>query len=283
MLVKGAPGGDCSVISINWWSALIISEKTTWDQLIIDFCSALERLRSLIFIWVLCLFHEWQWLFNWNHCFGSTMMCSCEVVMPLVFTRGQFWPSGIVIACVCVSVRVSVCVYQSLACPHDNSSAVHARITKFGWETQNTLVKMPIILGGDRPWPSRSNLTWKSNFTSFWACPHDNFSLVSVRITKYGPEMHLSMVKKPIVLGVDWPWSSMSNLICKSNFIPFWACPYNNLSSVQATITKFGPEMHLNTVKIPVDFGRDKPSASILFLIVKAIFFYLFALFLYHI
>ena len=50
----------------------------------------------------------------------------------LIFTRGQFWPSGIVIACVCVSVRVSVCVYQSLACPHDNSSAVHARITKFG-------------------------------------------------------------------------------------------------------------------------------------------------------
>ena len=95
-----------------------------------------------------------------------------------IFTRGQFWPSGIVIACVCVSVRVSVCVYQSLPCPHDNSSAVHARITKFRWETQNIFVKMPIILGGDRPWPSRSNLTWKSNFTSFWACPHDNFSLV---------------------------------------------------------------------------------------------------------
>ena len=32
----------------------------------------------------------------------------------LIFTRGQFWPSGIVVACVCVSVcpcvRVSVCV-----------------------------------------------------------------------------------------------------------------------------------------------------------------------------
>ena len=78
--------------------------------------------------------------------------------------------------CVCPCVRVSV--YQSLACPRDNSSAVHARITKFGWETQNTLVKMPIIFGGDWPWPSRSNLTWKSKFTSFWACPHDNFSLV---------------------------------------------------------------------------------------------------------
>ena len=97
-----------------------------------------------------------------------------------LFTRGQFWPSGIVITCVCVSVRVSVClcVYQSLACLHNNLSAVHARITKFGWETQNTLVKMPIIFWGDRLWPSRSNVTWKSNFISFWACPHDNFSLV---------------------------------------------------------------------------------------------------------
>ena len=144
------------------------------------------------------------------------------------FTRGQFWPSGIVIACVCVSG--CPCVYQSLACPHDNSSAGQARITKFGSEIQNTLVKMPIVFGGDRPWPSRSNLTWKSNFTSFWACPHDNFSPVWGRITKFGPEMHLSTVKKPIVLGVDWPWSSRSNLTCKPKFIPFWACLYNNLS-----------------------------------------------------
>ena len=30
-----------------------------------------------------------------------------------------------------LSVYLSVCVYQSLACPHDNSSAVQARITKF--------------------------------------------------------------------------------------------------------------------------------------------------------
>ena len=39
----------------------------------------------------------------------------------IIFTRGQFWPSGIVIACVCGSVCpcVCVCVYQSLACPHD--------------------------------------------------------------------------------------------------------------------------------------------------------------------
>ena len=39
-----------------------------------------------------------------------------------VFTRGQFWPSGIVVACVCLCVRLSV--RQSRACPHDNSSPV---------------------------------------------------------------------------------------------------------------------------------------------------------------
>ena len=57
-------------------------------------------------------------------------------VMPsrFIFTRGQFWPSGIVIACVCVCVHVCVCqsVHQSLACPRDNSGPVQARINKFG-------------------------------------------------------------------------------------------------------------------------------------------------------
>ena len=73
------------------------------------------------------------------------------------FTRGQFWPSGIVVASVCLSV--CLCVRQSLACPRDNLSPVQARITKFGPEEQNTLVKIPIVLGVNWPWTSRSNLT----------------------------------------------------------------------------------------------------------------------------
>ena len=75
----------------------------------------------------------------------------------LFFTRGQFWPSGIVVASVCLSV--CLCVRQSLACPRDNLSPVQARITKFGPEEQNTLVKIPIVLGVNWPWTSRSNLT----------------------------------------------------------------------------------------------------------------------------
>ena len=64
----------------------------------------------------------------------------------IIFTLGQFWPSGIVVACVCVCVCLSVC--QSLACPRDNLGPVQARITKFGPKMQKTLVKVPIVLEG---------------------------------------------------------------------------------------------------------------------------------------
>ena len=163
-----------------------------------------------------------------------------------LFTRGQFWPSGIVIACVCVCVRVCVC--QSLACPRDNLGPVQARIAKLGPKMQKILVKVPIVffvffwgvgvgvgwgwgwgggwggggwggggvgwgVGGNWPWPSRSILTSKSKFTSFWACPDHNSSPIQVRITKFGPEVENSLVKVPIILGGNWPWPSRSNLI----------------------------------------------------------------------
>ena len=86
-----------------------------------------------------------------------------EMCVYPVFTRGQFWPSGIVVACVCVCVCVclSVClsVCQSLACPRDNSGPVQARIVKFRPKMQKTLVKVPIVFGANWPWPTRSNLT----------------------------------------------------------------------------------------------------------------------------
>ena len=52
-----------------------------------------------------------------------------------LLNRGQFWPSCVVIACICVWFR------QSRACRRYNLSPVWARITNFGSEVQNTLVK----------------------------------------------------------------------------------------------------------------------------------------------
>ena len=60
--------------------------------------------------------------------------------MYIVITLGQFWPPGIVVACVRPSVRHQVC-------PRDNSSPVQAWLTKFGPKMQNTLVKVPIVSG----------------------------------------------------------------------------------------------------------------------------------------
>ena len=127
-----------------------------------------------------------------------------------------------------VCVSVFVCVYQSRACPHDNSSPIQARITKFGPEMQNTLVWVPIVFGDDRPWSSRSNLTWKSNFTPFWACSHHYSSAIQARITKFWPKMHLSTVKIPTNFGLDWFWSSLSFSILKPIFLPnLFALPDN--------------------------------------------------------
>ena len=74
--------------------------------------------------------------------------------------------------CRCLRVSVCLCVRQSWACPSDISSTVQARITKFGPEKQNTLIKIPIVFWGNWAWPSRSNLTSNSKLTPFWACPN---------------------------------------------------------------------------------------------------------------
>ena len=67
------------------------------------------------------------------------------------FTWGQFWPPGIVVAC----VRPSVCCQ---VCPRDNSTPVQARLTKFGQKMQNTLAMVPIVFWG------QSSLTLKVKF-----------------------------------------------------------------------------------------------------------------------
>ena len=113
----------------------------------------------------------------------------------------------------CHCLHLCVCVCQSLACPCDNLGPVQARIAKFGSKMQKTLVKVPIVLGGNWPWPSRSNLTSKSEFTPFWAGPDHNSSPIQVRITKFRPEVENSLVKVPIILGGNWPWPSRSYLI----------------------------------------------------------------------
>ena len=65
----------------------------------------------------------------------------CYKAIQIVFTRGQFWPSGIVVACMCP------CVRQSWACLRDNSSLVRAWITKLGLKNEKYFAQGPYCFG----------------------------------------------------------------------------------------------------------------------------------------
>ena len=102
------------------------------------------------------------WLYMYIHIsfvFQNRMVHGC------CYPR-SVWPSGIIVACVCLSDHVSITWLRS--------------------------------------WLSRSNLISKSKFTPFWACPHDNSSPIQSRTTKFGPVVQNTLVKIPIVLRVDW-------------------------------------------------------------------------------
>ena len=59
-----------------------------------------------------------------------------------------------------------------------------------------------------------------------WVCPDDKSIPNEMRLSKFGPKMHLSTVKVPIDFGIDWSWSSVSfltsNLLYSTKFCVSW-------------------------------------------------------------
>ena len=64
-----------------------------------------------------------------------------------------------------VELNINLRIYPIWACPHHNPLSIQARSTKFGPDVENSLVKVPAVLGGNWPWPSRSNLISKVEFS----------------------------------------------------------------------------------------------------------------------
>ena len=114
------------------------------------------------------------------------------------------YPSGIVVACVCPCVCPCVCVNPQLV------RAITHHPFKLGSPNLDKRYKRP---WEDWSWPSRSNWTPKSKFTSFWACPCHNSPPIEVTISKFGAKMHLGTVQIPTNFGLDWNWSSIQFLI----------------------------------------------------------------------
>ena len=69
-----------------------------------------------------------------------------------------------------IELEIPCSIYPIFCCPGNKSPLIEARTTKLEQKMQNPLVKIPIILEVDWSWPSRSNLTFNSNFIGpmFW-------------------------------------------------------------------------------------------------------------------
>ena len=124
----------------------------------------------------------------------------------VIFYRRPFLAFGYC-RCLCLFVCVSVCVCGN----HMLVVKITHHLFELGSPNLDHRCKRPwlrslLILGGDWPWPSRSNLTSKSIITPFWACPCNNSSPLQARITKFEPELQNALVKIPIVLRVNWAW-----------------------------------------------------------------------------
>ena len=138
-----------------------------------------------------------------------------------VFTRGQYWPSGIVVACVCVYVCLSV--------NHELVRAIIHEPFKLGSPNVDQRCKRPwlrsLLFCGVTDGDLQGQIELESqNLPHFWlvSCPGHKSIPNKVRLSKFGPKMHLSTVKVPIDFGIDWSWSSVSfltsNLLYSTKF-----------------------------------------------------------------
>ena len=79
--------------------------------------------------------------------------CNINLINSHFYYPKPVLDTGIVVASVCLSLCLCLCVSIT------NSSPVQTRITRFGLEVQNTLVKILIVLEVDWCWSLWSNLT----------------------------------------------------------------------------------------------------------------------------
>ena len=118
----------------------------------------------------------------------------------------QLSPPASVCLCVCVSLRVNHLLVRPIA--RDPFKLWSPKI----WTKDAKDLKISRGGGG------QSTLSFKVKFIPCWACLHHNSLPIQARITKFGPEVENSLVKIPIVLDGNWPWSIRSHLILKIQF-----------------------------------------------------------------
>ena len=142
---------------------LVYCQLDSWEQVTVNVESEFYNFHSTKCIWK-CRLPKWRpFCPRGDELSNIPTWTDCREEVS-IFTGGQFWPSGIVIACVFVSMCVSVhvCVNHEIfrALTHYK---LKLWLAKFGPEVQNTLIKIHIVLWCDWHRSSRSNSIRKSN------------------------------------------------------------------------------------------------------------------------
>ena len=137
----------------------------------------------------------------------------CHPKVRIQFIRDQFWPSCIVLTCICPPM----CACQPRPCPRCNLLPVQSRFTKLG--TVQTPWLRSYCLGGWLTMTLKVHWNLKIKKSPFWTCPLDKSSPIEVWICKFGTKMPLSILKIPIYLELDWHWPASSCLIVRHIFL----------------------------------------------------------------
>ena len=111
------------------------------------------------------------------------------------------------------SVCVCVCINPKLVRAKTHHHLFKLKSPNSEKKMQKTLFNTSINFGIEWPCPSRSSLTYKNQNLCYFELVHTiihHLPPVLVRISKFGPKIHLSTVKIPINFRLDWLWFSGS-------------------------------------------------------------------------
>ena len=146
--------------------------------------------------------------------------------------------------CHCLCVCMCPCVCQSLACPHDNSGPVQAKISKFGPKMQRTLVKVPIVFGGNshirHSCAGRALLRWRKVCRRLWvqltsAVQAPMHSVAYMYIDSY----QFLPVSSSVMITCTYPFTADDNHLQKSTIVSSTRCHSTGYHDINPSFTNF--------------------------------------------
>ena len=172
-------------------------------------CKVRSKIRYSV-----CVLSRWSyrnedlegWLFR---------LVSDDDKLDILFFRRQVWAFGYC-HCLCLCVRI-------------NHELVRAE-THYPFKLGSSSLDQRYKNGGDRPWPSMSNLTWRWNCSSLWACLYHYSLAFQTTITQFGPQITIW----PVKILINWlTLISNVNIKFETFFIHLFATFYIMISETR--------------------------------------------------